>query len=219
MTRPGNSAAAHHENWAISISVSQLPGFVACGAAVLSGERGSARCLQDVGQVVHVRQRALGRRLGATGHGQRARGGAGRALRAAQARQEERARAHRHRVRVLRVAGRHHALSLLRVLLGAQGRAVRATQGVSHSREANQHHTNAHMLYAPHRYVTPPHAFLLFLHTRVFCEHELVQIRIRDTPNKSLYNDVPCVSVHIPELCTKLITIISRDTTNIYLVK
>ena len=159
MTRAGNSAAAHHENWAISISVSQLPGFVACGAAVASGSL-AVVTLQDVGQVVRVGQRALGGRLGAAGHGQRARGGAGRAVRAAQARQEERARAHSHRVRVLRVPGRHHALSLLRVLLGAQGRAVRATQGVSHSREANQHHTNAHMLYAPHRYVTPSHAFL-----------------------------------------------------------
>lgn len=82
----------------------------------------------DVGQVLHLGQRALVRRLCAAGHGGRARGRAGRAVRA-QARQEERARAHRHRVRVLRVAGCHHALALLRVLLGAQGRAVCATQG------------------------------------------------------------------------------------------
>lgn len=116
---------------------------------------------QDVGQVVCFRQRALGGWLRAAGYGQRTRGGAGRALRATQTGQEERARAHRHRVRVLRVAGCHHALAVLRVLLGAQGRAVLATQGVSHSREANQHHTNAYMLYAPHRYVTLRHASFL----------------------------------------------------------
>lgn len=99
---------------------------------------------------MRVGQRALVRRLRAAGHGRRARGRAGRAVRP-QARQEDRARAHRHHLRVLRVASRHHAVTLLRVLLGAQGRALRAAQGVAHSREANQHHTNAHMLYASHR--------------------------------------------------------------------
>lgn len=107
----------------------------------------------DVGQVVRVGQRALVRGLRAARRAhrqrQRARGGAGRAVRA-QARQEDGPRAHRHHLRVLRVASRDHALALLRVLLGAQGCAIRATQGVEHCREANQHHTNAHMLYAPH---------------------------------------------------------------------
>lgn len=104
----------------------------------------------DVGQVVHLRQRALVRGLRAARHVQRPRGGSRRAIRA-QTRQEDRASAHRHHLCVLRVARRYHAVALLRVLLGAQGRAVCAAQGVSHSRPANQHHTNAHMLYAPHR--------------------------------------------------------------------
>lgn len=135
----------------------------------------------DVGQVLHLGQRALVRRLRAAGHGGRARGRAGRAVRA-QARQEERARAHCHRVRVLRVAGGHHALALLRVLLGAQGRAVCATQGVSHSREANQHHTNAHMLYAPHRYVTSPTRFP-YSSTLVFVYTSTRTDTIRDVPD------------------------------------
>lgn len=103
-----------------------------------------------VEQVGRVGQRALVRRLRAAGHGLRARGGAGRAVRA-QARQQEHARAHRAHLRVLRLARGHHALALLRLLLGAQGRAIRAAQGLAHSREANHHHANAHMLYAPHR--------------------------------------------------------------------
>lgn len=89
------------------------------------------------------------RGLRAAGHGVRPRGGAGRALRE-EARQEERARPHCHHIRVLRVAGRDHAVPLLRVLLGAQGRAIRAAQGVKHCHAATQHHTNAHLLYAPH---------------------------------------------------------------------
>lgn len=108
----------------------------------------------DVGQVVRIGQRALVWRLRAARHGRAhllgTRGGAGRAIRT-QARQEDGPRAHRHHLRVLRVAGRHHALALLRLLLGAQGRAIRAAQGVAQCREANRHYTNAHMLYAPHR--------------------------------------------------------------------
>lgn len=123
------------------------------GPLTLIVEPAVRQCSGDVGQVVRLGQRALVRRLRAAGHGGRPRAGAGRAVRA-QAGQEERARAHRHHLRVLRLAGSHHALALLCILLGAQGRAVCATQGVTHSRAANQHHTNAHMLYAPHWYVT-----------------------------------------------------------------
>lgn len=147
MTRRRNSPAAHRPNWGISISVSQLPGFSA---------ESVPRCIsvedvgQHVGQVVHLGQHAVLRRLRAAGHRHQARGRARRALRA-EARQEERASAHRHHIRVLRVPGCDHALALLRVLLGTQGRAICATQGGTHCREANQHNTNAHMLYALHR--------------------------------------------------------------------
>lgn len=98
---------------------------------------------------MHLGQRALVRGLRAPRHCHRPRDSAGRALRT-QARQQERARPHRHRVRVLCLARRYHALPILRVLLGAKGRAIRAAQGVAHCREANHHYTNAHMLYAPH---------------------------------------------------------------------
>lgn len=147
MTRRRDSPAAHRPNWGISISVSQLPGLSAESVPRCISAEGVG---EHVGQVLHVGQHAVVRGLGAAGHGQRPRGGAGRALRA-QAGQEERARAHRHHLRVLRVAGGDHALAVLRVLLGAQGRAVRATQGGTHCREANEHNTNAHMLYALHR--------------------------------------------------------------------
>lgn len=116
------------------------------GAVRLHSVAAVRRCESDVGQVVRQRRGQRGGQR-AVVRGGRARGRAGRAVRP-EARQQKRARADRHRLRVLRVARRHHALALLRVLLGAQGRAVRAAQGVSHSPPANQHHTNAHMLIA-----------------------------------------------------------------------
>lgn len=134
-------------NWGISISVAYLPGFVAVPVPQCISDEGAA---EDVRKVLHVGKHALVRWLRAAGHGGRPRGGAGRAVRA-EARHEERSRADRHHLRILRVAGRDNALALLRVLLGAQGRAIRAAQGVKHSHAANQHYTNAHLLYAPHR--------------------------------------------------------------------
>lgn len=103
----------------------------------------------DVGQVVQLRQRTLLRGLRASGDRVGPRGGARRALRA-EARQEECTRAHRHHLRVLRVARCHNALAILRLLLGAKGCAICPTQGVSKCRAPNQHHTNAYMLYVPH---------------------------------------------------------------------